>query len=164
MHRSRGVRVAALRQFLRFLKPFLEKCASKKESASVVTRTTGQPGHVSASDLETCEIGFLSLQSSASQKVRSEPYTLEDDLSKKHLGTGLACMSLIFAGMVIWRDYSRRARMQAVKHAADTPQETMDVATLAWALESNSEPLKRDAARVVAQNGKRCKGRTPSPH
>ena len=77
LHRPRGVRVAASRQFPRFLKPFLEKCASKKESASVVTRTTGQAGHVFASDLETCDTGFLSLQSSASQKIRSEPYTLE---------------------------------------------------------------------------------------
>jgi HEAT repeat protein len=62
-------------------------------------------------------------------------------------------MSLIFSGMFFWRDYSRRTRMQAVKHAADSPHETMDVATLAWALESNSEPLKRDAARVVARMG-----------
>ena len=69
-------------------------------------------------------------------------------------------MSLIVA--VIWRDYSRRTRMQAVKHAADTPQETMDVATLAWALESNSEPLKRDAARVVARMGNDAKDALPA--
>ena len=52
--------------------------------------------------------------------------------------------------------------MQAVKHAADTPQETMDVATLAWALESNSKPLKRDAARVVARMGNDAKDALPA--
>ncbi len=52
--------------------------------------------------------------------------------------------------------------MQAVKRAADTPQETMDVATLVWALESNSDPLKQDAAKVVARMSNDAKDALPA--
>ncbi len=83
-------------------------------------------------------------------------------MNKRHLATGLSCISLVFSGAFICRDYSRSAKTQAVKHAADTPRETMDVPTLVWALESNRDPLKRDAAKVVARIGGDAKDALPA--
>lgn len=84
------------------------------------------------------------------------------DVSKQRLNSGIVCALAILLGVSIWRDHSHRKRAQAVKRAADTPQETMDVATLIWALESNSELWKQDAAKVVKRMGAEAKTALPT--